>query len=158
MTCVFLCASNYATCQRIDEKLKRSASGTHFKYIFHQRKIDVIPHIGKQISAVTGAVMQQQLCSIMEAASLPPSISMSEAPGPPPHPPLLLLLLPAPCIKKRHCRLQGGREGGWERTRLSVSTPPWPPGGRQPENLNEIFKSPASYLQCVGQEAQQRKA
>lgn len=51
-----------------------------------------------------------------------------------------------------------GREGGWERTRLSVSTPPWPPGGRQPENLNEIFKSPASYLQCVGQEAQQRQA
>lgn len=54
--------------------------------------------------------MQQQLCSIMEAASLPPSISMSEAPGPPPHPPQLLL--PAPCIKKRHCRLQGEREGG----------------------------------------------
>lgn len=112
MTCVFLCASNYAICQKIDEKLKKSASGTHFKYIFHQRKIDVIPHIDKQISAVTGAVVQQQLCSIMEAVSLPPSISMSEAPGPPPHPPQLLLLLPAPCIKKRHCRLQGGREGG----------------------------------------------
>lgn len=81
--------------------------------IFYQRKLDVSPYTDIQMSAVTGAVMQQQLCSTTEAASLPPSISMSEAPGPPPHPPLLLLL-PAPCIKKRHCRLEGGRVGEGE--------------------------------------------
>lgn len=77
-------------------------------------------------------------------------------PAPPASPPLLLLLLlPAPCIRNSTA---GWREGGWERTRLSVSTPPWPPGGRQPENLNEIFKRPASYLQCVGRGARQRQA
>lgn len=74
-----------------------------------------------QISAVTGAVMQQQLCSIMEAASLPVSISMSEAPSP---------ATPSPTAAAAHplhqkAALQGkGRERGWERTRLSVSTPP----------------------------------
>lgn len=94
-----------------------------------------------QISPVTPAVMQQQFCPRAEWWKQLHCQWVSEWNTEPRRPP--------PASKQR-CRIKGG----YERTRLSVSTPPWPPGVQQPESLNEIFKSLGFYLQCVGRDAQ----